>query len=240
MKTTMSKVAVAFVALAFSLPVHTAERARPAPAAMPTPAAPPAATVPGTATPLAATGTVALCATAAQADAIPGLLAQPRANYWGVATTLGTTEAAVLAGVAARTGAATDGAAFVRVWESLRTWREAVTIVMKGGHVLEVHGRVNEGVPSTQSRYFNLKGHDGVSGHLRPDLVAGIYAVTLPGRNGPEYGIAFADGAGSVAFAVYLPAGEDARAGDLASWQATRDVIAAAAPLCGAPAAARP
>lgn len=174
----------------------------------------------------------ALCATPAQAAESRRLLGEPRANYWGVAEKLGTTEAAVLSAVAAERGAATSGAAFARVWESVRGWRDAVTLVMKSGHVFEIHGAVNEGSRSTQSRYFNLRGEAGLTGHLRPDRIAAIYAVDLPGRNGREYGVAFADATGTVAFAIYLPAGDDARADDLKSWEATRALIGAQAPLC--------
>jgi putative heme iron utilization protein len=177
----------------------------------------------------------ALCAAAPQAADARRLLAEPRANFWGVAGKLGASEAAVLSAVAAERGAATSGDAFLQVWESLRTWPEAVTIVMKGGHVFEVHGKVAAGEPSKVSRYFNLQGHEGLSGHLRPDLVAGIYAVELPGRNGPEYGIAFADATGSVAFAVYVPAGDEFTPEGLKAWQATRALIASRPPLCAAP-----
>ena len=173
-----------------------------------------------------------LCAPASVAAEARRLLAEPRANYWGVATKLATSEAAVLGAVAAERGAATVGDAFLAVWESLRTWPEAVAIVMKGGHVFEVHGKIAAGEPSKVSKYFNLQGHEGLSGHLRPDLVAAIYAIELPGRNGPEYGIAFADAAGSVAFAVYVPAGDEFTPEGLKAWQATRALIAARPPLC--------
>jgi putative heme iron utilization protein len=182
-----------------------------------------------------ATAPAALCVAAPQAAEVRRLLAEPRANFWSVAGKLGTSEAAVLSAVAAERGAATSGDAFLPVWESLRAWPEAVAIVMKGGHVFEVHGKIAAGEPSKVSRYFNLQGHDGLSGHLRPDLVAGIYAVELPGRNGPEYGIAFTDEAGGVAFVVYVPAGDEFTPEGLKAWQATRALIASRAPLCAAP-----
>jgi putative heme iron utilization protein len=191
-----------------------------------------AAVSPGT---VSAAEPSALCAAAPVAADARRLLTEPRANYWGVAAKLGTTEAAVLSAVAAERGAATAGGAFVQVWESLRTWPEAVAIVMKGGHVFEVHGRIAAGEPSKTSRYFNLQGHDGLAGHLRPDLVAGIYAVELPGRNGPEYGVAFADATGSVAFAVYVPAGDEFTPEGLKAWQRTRALLASSPPLCPAP-----
>jgi putative heme iron utilization protein len=200
-----------------------------APAAPLPPPAPQASPAPG-----ATAAPAALCAAAPQAAEVRRLLAEPRANYWGVAGKLGTSEAAVLSAVAAERGAATAGDAFLPVWESLRAWPEAVAIVMKGGHVFEVHGKIAAGEPSKVSRYFNLQGHEGLSGHLRPDLVAGIYAVELPGRTGPEYGIAFADESGGVAFVVYAPAGDEFTAEGLKAWQATRELIASRAPLCTA------
>lgn len=180
----------------------------------------------------------ALCASAPVATEARRLLAEPRANFWGVAGKLGASEAAVLSAVAAERGAASSGEVFLPVWESLRTWPEAVAIVMKGGHVFEVHGKIAAGEPSKVSKYFNLQGHDGLAGHLRPDLVAAIYAVELPGRTGPEYGIAFADAAGGVAFTVYVPAGDEFTPEGLKAWQATRALIAASPPLCPVPSAA--
>jgi putative heme iron utilization protein len=176
-----------------------------------------------------------LCASAAEAGDVQQRLAAPRANYWSVAAALNVSEAAVLSAVAAARGAATSGSAFREVWESMRAWPEAVSIVMKDGHVFEVHGRVTPGEPSAQSRYFNLKGHDGLSGHLRPDLVAGIYAVELPGRTGPEFGVAFASSTGSVSFAVYVPAGDEATPEGRRAWEATKALIARLPALCPGP-----
>jgi putative heme iron utilization protein len=177
----------------------------------------------------------ALCADAAQAADVREQFAEPRANFWTIAARLGLTEAAVLSTVAAERGAATRGEAFATVWESLRTWPEAVAIVLKDGHVFEVHGRIAAGEPSKTSRYFNLQGHDGLAGHLRPDLIAGIYAVELPGRTGPEYGVAFADASGSVSFTVYVPAGDEATPEGRAAWQRTRELIGRLPALCAAP-----
>jgi putative heme iron utilization protein len=227
MQNTMEKrcrAAIVTIAAATALP-GSGHAAAPV-AAAPVAAAPAAATTPA--------GPAALCAAASQAADARRLLAEPRANFWTVAGRVGTSEAAVLSAVAAERGAATAGDGFLKVWESLRAWPEAVAIVMKGGHVFEVHGRIAAGEPSKVSHYFNLQGHEGLSGHLRPDLVAGIYAVELPGRNGPEYGIAFADEAGGIAFAVYVPAGDEFTPGGLEAWQATRALIASRAPLCPA------
>jgi putative heme iron utilization protein len=232
------RAAVAALVAAFAVPGTGHAGAPAAATAAAAPAAPPAPPAPlppqASAAPAATAAPAALCVTASQAAEVRRLLAEPRANYWGVAGKLSISEAAVLSAVAAERGAATAGDAFLPVWESLRAWPEAVAIVMKGGHVFEVHGKIAAGEPSKVSRYFNLQGHEGLSGHLRPDLVAGIYAVELPGRTGPEYGIAFADESGGVAFVVYAPAGDEFTAEGLKAWQATRELIASRAPLCTA------
>lgn len=98
-----------------------------------------------------------------------------------------------------------DGSHFRAVWDSLVGWETAMVMIRKGGNVFEVSTKIVAGEPSKRSKYFNL-GHDSAfSGHLRPDLIASIYAVALPGREGLARGVFFYDAAGESVFGVFLP-----------------------------------
>jgi putative heme iron utilization protein len=74
----------------------------------------------------------------------------------------------------------------------------------------------------------------GLSGHLRPDLVSAIWAVSLEGREGPLRGVMFLDAAGATAFSVFLPEGAQPTAGEAAQFAATRALIDAGPRVCPA------
>lgn len=173
----------------------------------------------------AAQASTVLCASAEQRSAVQAKVAAGgRWSPASLAADTGLTEAQVLAALPAerRVGVAGDG--FHAVWAQLVSWSDAVFIVRKAGHVFEIHGRVHAGEPSKVSKYFNLDDEGaGVTGHLRPDLVAAIYAAELPGREGPERGLLFYDRDGQLAFEVYVPVTEqDPKQGVLAQYLATR------------------
>jgi len=178
----------------------------------------------------------ALCVSAEQRSAVQARVAAGgRWSPGSLAADTGLTEAQVLAALPAerRVGIAGDG--FHAVWARLVGWNDAVFIVRKAGHVFEIHGKVHSGEPSKVSKYFNLDDAGaGVTGHLRPDLVAAIYAAELPGREGPERGVLFYDRDGQLAFEVYVPVTEqDPREGVLAQFLATRAAMQALpAPRC--------
>jgi putative heme iron utilization protein len=178
----------------------------------------------------------ALCVSAEQRTAVQSKVAA--GGRWSVAalaTETGLSEAQVMAGLPAERRVGIAGDAFHAVWAQLVGWNDAVFIVRKAGHVFEIHGKVHPGEPSKVSKYFNLDDHGpGVTGHLRPDLVAAIYAAELPGREGPERGLLFFDRDGQLAFEVYVPATEqDPKAGVLAQFLATRAALQALpAPHC--------
>lgn len=127
------------------------------------------------------------------------------------------------------------GAHFPTVWNSLIEWQKATLIVIKGGHVFEVHGPVHKGEPSQKSKFFNLDSEGaGASGHLRPDLVRSMYALSLPRKDGGSIlGVAFYDASGDSAFGVYIP-GEGGPVSDAAKAQfkKTWDQIAALPRYC--------
>jgi putative heme iron utilization protein len=98
-----------------------------------------------------------------------------------------------------------DGSHFQAVWGSLGAWSQAMVMIRKGGNVFEISTRIPGGEPSKRSKFFNL-GHDfPLSGHLRPDLIASIYVISLPGREGRVRGVFFYDAAGESVFGVFLP-----------------------------------
>ena len=89
-------------------------------------------------------------------------------------------------------------------------------------------------VPSKRSNFFNLHGHaDGMSGHLRPDLVSAIYAVSLPGKDETLRGVLFYDQAGEIAFGVYVPGEGDTPPDSLiSSFEATQASIQNLPSIC--------
>jgi putative heme iron utilization protein len=127
------------------------------------------------------------------------------------------------------------GTHFPTVWSSLVEWEKATLIMIKSGQVLEVHGPVHKGEPSQKSKFFNLDSEGaGASGHLRPDLVRSIYALSLPGKDGGSIlGVAFYDASGDSAFGVYIP-GEGGPVSDTsrAQFKKTWDQIAALPRYC--------
>jgi len=151
-----------------------------------------------------------------------------------IAREAGATEAAVLASLPAELAVGTSGSAFHEVWKSLQEWPDSLTVIIKDGHVFEVHGRIAPGEASTVSRYFNLEpGAPGLTGHLRPDLVSAVYASSLAGRGRVEHGVLFLSLDGAVSFGVYVPNehGEE-DPGVAAAFERTRAAIAEMPRVC--------
>ncbi len=88
----------------------------------------------------------------------------------------------------------TSGKNFAAIWNEL-VGLEGVTLVMKGGNVYEIRGKIPKGEPSKSSQYFNIDNDIGLSGHLRPDLYSAIYSLAIPARipNSVSRGIMFVD-----------------------------------------------
>jgi putative heme utilization carrier protein HutX len=176
-----------------------------------------------------------LCANPAQVKAIREKFGEARRNaVEQLGKDLGLSEAAVVGALPADRALGVVGAEFRPIWESLRSWPDAVVLIRKGGQVFEVHGPIHAGEPSKVSQYFNLDpAGPGLSGHLRPDLVTAIYAVKLPGREQDERGVLFFDAVGEVLFAVYVPA-EHATPGDdgIKAFEATRLLMQDMQPSC--------
>lgn len=176
----------------------------------------------------------ALCATAAQKALIaPLYAANPVPAPFMAAIKLGLPEAVIASALPVAQATGVSAAEFGKVWASLQGWDEALTLVLKGGSVFEIHGRVPPGEPSTRSAFFNLKAADaGLGGHLRPDLLGAIYAINLVGPEGPMRGVAFMDQKGEGVFGVYLPESSQPSAGLVAQFDRTQALMAAMPRLC--------
>jgi putative heme iron utilization protein len=176
----------------------------------------------------------AVCATAAQAEAARALYAvTPHPAPFQAATKLGMPEAAVLSALPPERAVGTPGSSFGEVWASLAGWDRSLTLVLKGGQVFEIFGKVPAGEPSKKSRYFNLTyPQAGLGGHLRSDLIGSIYAVSLQGAEGPMRGIAFLDAEGADLFHVFLPESLGPTPAEVAQFEKTRAVVAGLPRAC--------
>lgn len=176
----------------------------------------------------------ALCATAAQKALIsPLYAANPVPPPFMAAMKLGLPEAVIASALPVAQATGVSPAEFGKVWESLQGWDQALTLVLKGGSVFEIHGRVPPGAPSTRSAFFNLQAAEaGLGGHLRPDLLGAIYALNLIGPEGPMRGVAFMDQKGEGVFGVYLPESKEPSATLVAQFDRTQALMAAMPRLC--------
>ena len=177
---------------------------------------------------------IPFCATDAQRSAIQAAMADPaKPAPYRVAAKFSLPEATVQSALASASYGI-DASHFRSIWTSLTTWDEAVTVVMKGGHIFETHGRISEGEPSKRSQFFNLKSKaDGMHGHLRPDLLSAIYVMELAIGDETQRGVLFYDKQGDVAFGVYLPGeGHTPSAATIKQFGATRSLIEKQPALC--------
>lgn len=174
-----------------------------------------------------AAGPSALCASAEQVAQVRALYAQaPAPPTFMAAPKLGLPEAIVLSALPADKAVGVPGSEFLKVWASLQTWERSLTLVLKAGHVFEIYGRIPPGEASKISQNYNLEyPQAGLGGHLRPDLIAAIYAVSLEGREGPMRGVSFLDAEGNGAFAVFLPESRKPSAAEVAQFDKTRTLM---------------
>lgn len=180
----------------------------------------------------------ALCASAEQGQQVQGFYSHPPAPpTFMAAPKLGINEAALVSALGPDRAVGTAGSGFLQVWESLRAWQDALVLVLKAGQVFEIHGRIPGGAPSTKSQFFNLVPQPaGMSGHLRPDLFAAIYAVTMDGPEGPVRGVLFFDAKGDGAFGIYVPPTADKSPSTvMPQFEATRELIRQLPRACAAP-----
>jgi putative heme iron utilization protein len=180
-----------------------------------------------------------MCATAAQVKQVREHYAASPGAMPAIATrTLKLPDALIASALPAEQAYGTTGAGFIPVWESLMTWDNPVTIIIKSGSVLEVRGKIGKGTPSKVSNYFNVEeSGPGLGGHLRPDLVTAIYAVDLPTKaaNAPLRGILFFDGTGETVFGVFAAGeaeGQPASPALVAQFEKTRSLVKSMPRVC--------
>lgn len=176
----------------------------------------------------------ALCATSEQKVLIaPLYAANPVPAPFMAARKLGLPEAVIASALPVAQATGVSAAEFGKVWESLQGWDQALTLVLKGDNVFEIHGRIPPGAPSTRSAFFNLKADSaGLGGHLRPDLLGAIYAVNLNGPEGPMRGVTFMDQRGEGVFGVYLPESSKPSPALVAQFDRTQALMAAMPRFC--------
>ncbi len=172
---------------------------------------------------------VAACATPAQTD-------QVRAFYQAAETPpatfqatrpLGLPEGIIASALPPQQAMGVPGRHFRQIWASLLDWGNVTLLIMKGGNVFEIQGPVHPGKDSTTSRFFNLEyGVGGAGGHLRPDLLASIYAIAFSSSKGNMRGVAFYDAAGDSPFAVYMREEGPLEEERQAAFQKTWDLMA--------------
>lgn len=150
------------------------------------------------------------------------------------ARTIDVPEVVIASAMPAVNKVGTSGEGFAEIWASVTEWSNAMTLIMKEGHVFEIDGPVPNGVRSERSNYFNLETHAPFGGHIREDLLSAIYAIEGAGRGGATTrSVHFYDQSGTTAFAVIL-AGERGNPSeeDVARFDATMALIRSMGPVC--------
>lgn len=174
------------------------------------------------------------CASPADAARVAALYAKgPAPMPFQAQEQLALPESTIASALPAALAHGVDGSHFQAVWTSLTAWENAMVLILKGGSVFEVRTKIVEGEPSKRSRFFNLGYSAALGGHLRPDLVAAIHVVSLPGREGRARGVFFYDASGTSIFGVFVP-GEGAEPSQraLEDYERTAALIRALPPRC--------
>lgn len=195
----------------------------------------PALSLPALAAAADAPPVAATCATTTEAARVAALYSKgPAPMPFQAQEELKLPESTIASALPGAVAAGIDGSYFRAVWDSLVRWETAMVMIRKGGNVFEVTTKIVAGEPSKRSKYFNLGHESSFSGHLRPDLVASIYAVALPGREGLARGVFFYDAAGESVFGVFLPGeGATPSARAIADFENTWNVVKSLPARCG-------
>jgi len=178
---------------------------------------------------------IAICATPEQAGRVAAFYRErPGTMPIMAARGLGLSPAVVSSALPAARAASATRDAFADVWAAMSRWRQANFLILKGPHVFEILSGVSEGSPSTRSRFYNIKYDHALRGHLRPDLLSGIYAIDLPAESGEHIrGVMFFDDAGELAFGAFM-SGESLHpeAEEIEKFEAVMALVRSATPAC--------
>jgi putative heme iron utilization protein len=185
----------------------------------------------------AAAADAPMCATPEQAKQIQELYKKGGMLPQIANRTLQMNEGVIASGLPAGQSFGTSGKNFPAIWNEL-VGMEGVTLVMKGGNVYEIRGKIPKGEPSKSSQYFNIDNDVGLSGHLRPDLYSAIYSVAISTRipGAVSRGIMFIDReTGDTAFMIapgLVREGTAPPAAVLAQFEKVTATIKALPPAC--------
>ncbi len=190
----------------------------------------------GLATPVLADN---FCATPEQVKQVQAFYAaNPGAMPPVAATRLKLPEATVASALGADRAASAPGSDFAEIWAAIGTWKEATFLIMKGPNVFEIRSAAGKGTPSKTSKYFNIEYTHPLRGHLRPDLFASIYAVSLKGKDEGKdkvspRGILFYDNEGASVFGAFMGGdGPTPDAADLAKFDELMKLVRAKSAVC--------
>jgi len=95
-----------------------------------------------------------------------------------------------------------DGRYFVDALAEIATWGDVTTIVHTADVILEFVGTFPSG--SVGRGFYNLAGHDGLRGHLRPERCAQIAFLERSFMGVPTASVLFVNVEGGCMFKVFL------------------------------------
>ena len=147
-----------------------------------------------------------LCASSEQRQIIQDFLAKkPGMMPVIAARELKMPEAVVASGYSPDQMASATGDAFADVWTAMTDLEEVTVLIIKDRDVFEIKSRIGSGGLSDTNAFYNLSHDYPFSGHLRPDLYASIYAVTVPyGEERAGRGIFFYEPNGETSFGILV------------------------------------
>ncbi|MGD9598170.1 MAG: ChuX/HutX family heme-like substrate-binding protein [Steroidobacteraceae bacterium] len=177
------------------------------------------------------------CATPEEAKQVADFYAEHPATMPPVAAArLKLPEATVVSALGADVAASAPGADFAAIWAKLGEMSQLTFLIMKGPDVFEIASAAGKGTPSKTSRYFNIAYTQPLRGHLRPDLYASVYAVTLGSKDKDQVaprGILAYDASGASVFGAFLGGdGPKPTAADLVKFEELMALVRSKTPVC--------
>ena len=95
-----------------------------------------------------------------------------------------------------------DGSCFDTIWDTVSGWGKVTTLVHTSDVILEFSGALPSGTYS--HGYFNLHGHNGLSGHIKAENCCHIALVERKFMMMDTAGMLFFNAAGSAMFKIFL------------------------------------
>lgn len=95
-----------------------------------------------------------------------------------------------------------EGEKFDTVWDAVGSWGEVTTLVHTADVILEFSGELPSG--THRHGYFNLRGKQGLSGHIRATNCTHIALIERPFMGMDTASILFLNAAGGAMFKIFL------------------------------------